>query len=182
MRANQGKSVPITILREKRLQTLTLQVDSKKKSEVDFDELFSDGDCPLVAFAEPGVVLDLQQVEQFRDAFNGQNFGIDPKELEQMKQQMDQFNKEFNADGFKFDPKQMDELKRQMEQFRQNFKPEDFKFDQQQMNELKEMMENSREFQIPAFTEQQREEMKRRMDELKRQLEEMQSLGQHHMV
>jgi S1-C subfamily serine protease len=31
MRANQGKAVPITILREKRMQTLTLQVDSKKK-------------------------------------------------------------------------------------------------------------------------------------------------------
>jgi hypothetical protein len=76
----------------------------------------------------------------------------------------------------------MDELKQQMEQFRQNFKPEDFKFNQRQMNELKEMMENSRQFQIPAFSEQQREEMKRQMDELKRQLEEMQSLGLHHMV
>jgi len=50
------------------------------------------------------------------------------------------------------------------------------------MNDLKELMENSRRFQIPAFTEQQREEMKRQMDELRRQLEEMQSLGLHHIV
>jgi serine protease Do len=230
MRANQGKAVQVTILREKRQQTLTLQVDSKKKSELDFEELFPDGDCPLMAFADPDVMRDLAQnfsidasaahsmrdqaealqeqlkqwkdesgnihfeispqqaeefrgqVEQFRDAFKDRDFGVDPKELDQLKQQMQEFNKEFNADGFKFDPKQMDELKRQMEQFRQNFKPEDFKFNQQQMNELKEMMENSRQFQIPAFSEQQREEMKRQMDELKRQLEEMQSLGLHHMV
>lgn len=230
MRANQGKAVQITILREKRQQTLTLQVDSKKKSELDFEELFPDGDCPLMAFADPDVMRDLaqnfssdasaaqsmrdqgealqdqlkqwkddsgnfhfevspqqaeefrKQAEQFRDAFKDRNFGIDPKELDKLKQQMQEFNKEFNADGFKFDPKQMDEFRRQMEQFRQNFKPEDFKFNEQQMNELKEMMENSRRFQTPAFSEQQREEMKRQMDELKRQLEEMQVIDLHHMV
>jgi membrane-associated protease RseP (regulator of RpoE activity) len=168
MRANQGKAVQITILREKRMQTLTLQVDSKKKSEVDFEEFFPDGDGLLMAFAEPGLMPD--QAEALQD------------QLDQMKQQMQEFDKNFNADGFKFDPKQMDEFKRQMEQFRQDFNPEDFKFNQQQMNDLKELMENSRRFQIPAFTEQQREEMKRQMDELRRQLEEMQSLGLHHIV
>jgi membrane-associated protease RseP (regulator of RpoE activity) len=155
MRANQGKAVQITILREKRMQTLTLQVDSKKKSEVDFEEFFPDGDGSLMAFADPDLMRDLaqnfsidessaqsmrdqaeafrRQAEEFRDAFKDRNFGIDPKQFDQMKQQMQEFNKNFNADGFKFDPKQMDEFKRQM-------------------------------------------------DELKRQLEEMQSGGSHHMV
>lgn len=36
MRANQGKAVPVTILRDKKQQTLTLQVDSKKKGKSGF--------------------------------------------------------------------------------------------------------------------------------------------------
>ena len=59
MRANQGKAVQVTILRDKKQQTLTLQVDSKKKSELDFEELFPDSECPLMAFADPDVMRDL---------------------------------------------------------------------------------------------------------------------------
>ena len=62
MRANQGKAVQITILREKRMQTLTLQVDSEEeKSELDFEELFPDGEGSLMAFADPDVMRDLAQ-------------------------------------------------------------------------------------------------------------------------
>jgi len=43
-------------------------------------------------------------------------------------------------------------------------------------------MENSGQIQIPTFTEQQREEGKRQMDQLKRQMEEMQALGFGHLV
>jgi serine protease Do len=178
MRTNQGKAVQVTVLRDKKPTTLTLQVDSKKKSELDFDGVFPDGDCPLMAFADPDVVRDLQQhldldgsavqsmreqgealkdqlnqwqhqsggmyfevtpqqaeefrkqAEEFRDAFNGQNFGgqnfaIDPKQMEEMHRQMEQFNKQFfGADSFKFDQKQMDELNHEMREFQQAFPPQ----------------------------------------------------------
>ncbi len=147
MRTNQGKAVQITILRDKKQTTLTLQVDSKKKSELEFHELLPDGPCPLMAFADPDVALDLQrqldlddsavqsmrdqgealrdQGEEFRDAFKGQNFGIDPNQMEELHQQMEQFNKQFfGSDSFKFDQNQMDELNKQMRDFQQTFPPQ----------------------------------------------------------
>jgi hypothetical protein len=98
----------VTILRDKKQQTLTLQVDSKhKQGELLFEELCPAGNGALVA-------------------------EIDPKQMEQLKQQMEQFRKSFKAEDFKVDPKQMEELKRQMEEFRKNFKLEDFQRDPMQ--------------------------------------------------
>jgi serine protease Do len=178
MRANQGKAVQITILREKRLQTLTLQVDSKKKSELDFEEFFPDSDCPLMAFADPEVMQDLaghfdldesavqsmrdqadalqDQLKQWKDESGNYHFEVSPQQAEEFRKQAEEFRDAFKSQDFGVDPKQLDQMKKQMEQFQQNFKLEDFKFDQQQM--------------------------KRHMDELKRQIEEMQVLGLHHMV
>ncbi len=178
MRANQGKAVQITILREKRLQTLTLQVDSKKKSELDFEEFFPDSDCPLMAFADPEVMQDLagyldldesavqsmrdqaealqDQLKQWKDESGNYHFEVSPQQAEEFRKQAEEFRDAFKSQDFGVDPKQLDQMKKQMEQFQQNFKLEDFKFDQQQM--------------------------KRQMDELKRQIEEMQVLGLHHMV
>ena len=39
LHANQGKPVPVTILRDRKQQTVTLQVDSKHHSKVDFNEV-----------------------------------------------------------------------------------------------------------------------------------------------
>jgi membrane-associated protease RseP (regulator of RpoE activity) len=108
LRSNAGKPVQVTILRDKKQQTLTLQVDSKhKQGELLFEELCPAGNGALVA-------------------------EIDPKQMEQLKQQMEQFRKSFKAEDFKVDPKQMEELKRQMEEFRKNFKLEDFQRDPMQ--------------------------------------------------
>jgi hypothetical protein len=98
MRANQGKAVQVTILRDKRQQTLTLQVDSKKKSEVElpgdfpFHQFLPDGPSPLVAFADPGVVMDLH-----KDAFSGQ--------MEDLNKRMKNFSEGFQP-TFKIDPAQ----------------------------------------------------------------------------
>jgi hypothetical protein len=224
MRTNQGKAVQVTVLRDKKQTTLTLQVDSKKKSELEFEELLPDGPCPLMAFADPDVLLDLQQHlvlddsemqsmrdqgealrdqldqwqdqaggmhfeitpqqaeefrrqgEEFRDAFQGQNFGIDPKQMEELQQQMQQFNKQFfGGDSFKFDQKQMDQLNQEMEQFHQNFRAQDFKVDRKLLDQLHQT-------QTPKIDEKMREEMKRQMDQLKRQIEEMQTLSFGHLV
>ena len=228
MRANQGKSVQVTILRDRKQQTLSLQVDSKKKSELDLEEMFPDGDGPLMAFADPGGLLDLtpgmpvdesaaqsmrdqaqalkdqmeqwkdqsgdlpveicpqqaeefrKQAEQLRDALKDKNFGIDQKQLDHLHQQMQEFSKGFNADQFKIDQKQLHELNKQMEQFGQNLKPEDFKLDQQLLGQ--QLLNQLHQMQEPTFDEKMREEMKRQMDQLKRQMEEMQALGFDHLV
>jgi uncharacterized membrane protein (DUF106 family) len=64
-------------------------------------------------------------MEQFREEFDGQNFQIDEKQLEELKKQMEEWKKNFKPEDFKIDPKQMDEfrremnkLQRQMEEFR----------------------------------------------------------------
>jgi membrane-associated protease RseP (regulator of RpoE activity) len=93
LRANQGKPVQVTILRDKKQQTVTLQVDSKHRGEMEIKDLFPGGEYPLVA-------------------------GIDPAELDQLKQQMEEFRKSFKAEDFKLDPKQMDELKQEMDQLK----------------------------------------------------------------
>jgi hypothetical protein len=53
MRANQGKSVALIVLRDKKQVTLTLQVDSKKKGELEFHQFLPDGPCPQMAFVDP---------------------------------------------------------------------------------------------------------------------------------
>ena len=197
MRANQGKAVQVTILRDKRQQTLTLQVDSKKKSELDFEELFPDSECPLMAFADPDVLRDLaghqdidesaaqsmrdqaealkDQLGQWQDDSGSYHFEVTPQQAEEFRKQAEQFRDAFKDQNFGIDQKQMDELKKQMEQFRQDFKPEDFKFDQKLLEQLHQM-------QAPTFDEQMREQLKQQMDQLKRQMEEMQALGFDHMV
>ena len=91
LRANRGKPVQVTVMRAKKQQTLTLQVDSKRHGEL--RELFPEGAPSLVA-------------------------EIDPKQMEQLKQQIEEFRKGFRVEDFKIDPKQMDELRQQMEQLK----------------------------------------------------------------
>jgi membrane-associated protease RseP (regulator of RpoE activity) len=49
LHSNQGKTVQVTVLRERKQQTLTLQVDSKRHGELEFEELFPEGDSSLMA-------------------------------------------------------------------------------------------------------------------------------------
>src|SRR5206468_2497348 len=107
MRSNQGKTVAVTVLRDKKQQTLTLLVDSKKKGEVEFDGVFGDEDGSLLAFAGPEAAENLfadqsmademrKQAEQFRNQFNDQSFGIDPKHTDELTNQMQQWSHTFD--------------------------------------------------------------------------------------
>ena len=200
MRANQGKSVAVTILRDKKQQTLTLEVDSKRKGEIEFYELLPDGPCPLMAFADNDAARDLtdhlqidesavqsmrnqaealeDQIEQWKNQSGEFRFGVTPEQAEEFRKQAEQFRDAFKDKNFGIDQKQMDELKKQMEQFRHSFDANQFKLDQKQMDEMKKQMEQFHHFQAPGFDEQ----MKEQMDQLKRQMEEMRALGFDHLV
>ena len=156
LRSNQGKPVQVTILRDKKQQTLTLQVDSKHKTgSLEMEELFPGGDCPLVAELDPnaGQIFDLDeqtvkalrdQAEALRDGMNIDDFKVDPKQMDELKKQMEQFPKSFKADDFKIDPQLTEQMRKQAEQLRDQLKGDDFKLDQKQMEELKQQMEEFR--------------------------------------
>ncbi len=158
LRSNQGKPVQVTILRDRKQQTLMLQVDSKHKTgELEMEELFPDGPCALTAELDTDAMKAFAQQESaeaakalsdqartLRDQLKLDDFKIDPKQMEELKRQMDEFGKGLKLDDLKIDPKQMEELKQQMDEFRKSFKPEDFKIDPKQMDELKRQMERFR--------------------------------------
>ena len=163
LRANQGKQVQVTILRDKKQQTINLQVDSKHKSEMDFEEIFPSSECPLMASVDPefaeqwanSFAVDgsaLQALGErnkallddfaFRDNFSGENFRFDPKELDQLKQQMEEFQhnfkmKDFDFKNFGIDPRQMEEFNKEMKELNQTL-PDQFNL---QMDQFKLQMD-----------------------------------------
>ena len=163
LRSNQGKPVQVTILRDRKQQTLTLQVDSKHR-HAELEDLFPEGDCPLVAELDPEFAAQMaqqfavdsdktaQQMQEFQKQLQQQlgskDFGISPKEAEELQQLAEQLRDSLKSQGFQFDQKQMDEFKQQMEQFRKDFNPEDFKLDPKQMEQFKQQME---EMQVQGF-------------------------------
>jgi serine protease Do len=154
LRANQGKPVQVTILRDRKQQIINLQVDSKHKSEVDYQDLFPgllpDGPCPLLAELDPAWGADAAAAETFR-------------------QQMEQFRQDLKADDFKIDPKQMDELEKQMEQFRQGFKVDEFEVNPKDMEQFGKDMERLKH----KFDQKPGDEMKRQMEQFQKQMQDM---------
>jgi hypothetical protein len=170
LRANQNKPVQVTILRDRRQQTVTLQVDSKRhRSEL--EDLFPDSESPLMAALDPEAAAQMAQ----------QTFSVSPEQAEQferhLQQQAQRLQQELNDKNLKLDQQQLDQLKQQMQQFQQNLKPEAFKFDQKLVDQLGKTW-NIYEFNsAPDFNQRMREQMKVRIQQLKRQLEEMQAQG-----
>jgi membrane-associated protease RseP (regulator of RpoE activity) len=125
LRANQGKPVQVTILRDRKLQIINLQVDSKHKSAVDYQDLFPgllpDGPCPLLAELDPAWGADATAA------------------AETFRQQMEQFDQSMKSFDFNFDQKQLDEMKRQMDEMRKSL-PELFQFNKQQMEQFQEQI------------------------------------------
>jgi membrane-associated protease RseP (regulator of RpoE activity) len=166
LRANQGKPVQVTVLRDRKQQTLLLQVDSKRHSELEMEDLFPAGDGAELAWMGPefnqGFVFDesdalelRDQAEALRSQLKGvEQFRLSPEQAQQIRKQAEELSKNFKAEDFKLDAKEMDELKQQLEEFRKNFKAEDFKIDPKMMDQLKQQME-----------------------QLKRQMEEMKAPG-----
>ena len=134
LQANQGKPVQVTILRDKKQQTVTLQVDSKHHSEMEFQDLFPVGECSLLAQIDLDSIRDLAQefagkyaaaaealrgqAEALRDTLKAG--GVEGLGLS--KEQADNLRESFKAEDFKIDPQQMEEFKRQMDEFRLEMK------------------------------------------------------------
>lgn len=158
--ANQGKPVQVTILRDKKQQTLTLQVDSKhQKGALNRENLFAPGDQDLMAQlgtgideqlvqeisaqAEAAVQAARAQVEALRDQAQTMHRTLSPEAVAQLRKQAEQLREDMNA--FQADPKQMKEMRQQMDEFRKNFNPNQFKIDSKQMQELRRQMEEFRQ-------------------------------------
>jgi len=181
LRANQGKAVQVTILRDRKQQTLTLQVDSKHKTgELEMEELFPSGDCSMLAelesepvqlFAQDGQAAasaPREQAQTVQDQMK--QFQVTPEQAEKLRQEAEKLREQFNMNNFKIDPKQMDDLKQQMDQFQQDFKAEDFQFDAQQAEQLRKQALDLRD-QLKI------DDLKidpKQMDDLKQQMDQFQ--------
>jgi len=140
LRANQGKPVTVTILRDKKQQTLTLQVDSSKHKTgaLEMEELFPAADSEALAELSPDALklfadqsaADMDQLRDQAQVLKDQTekmpkIEVDPNIAEDPRKQAEQFKDAFKAnafksdglelDNFKIDQKQLDELKKQME-------------------------------------------------------------------
>jgi serine protease Do len=170
LRANQNKPVAVTILRDRKQQTVTLQVDSKHRRSA-LEDLFPDSDCPLMAALDPEIALQLAQ-----------QLAGDDSAMQSMRDQAESLRDQSNRMQFQISPERAEQFRKQLEEQAQRFR-ENFRLDQQQIDELKKQMDQFKhDFQSPELQQKLQDEMKRQMDQLKRQLEEMQAQGFDHMV
>ncbi len=153
LHANQGKPVQVTILRDKKQQTVTLQVDSKHHGELEIEDLFPGGECPQVAEIDSNFARDLagdfaekyaaaaEALGQKLKAGGMEGFSLSPEQTQEIRKQAEELSESIKAGELKMDRQKLDQLKLQMEELRKSFKAEDFKIDPQQMREFKDQMQ-----------------------------------------
>jgi len=117
LRSNEGKPVQVTILRDRKQQTLTLQVDSKHRSALDMEDIFGSGDDTIVAEEMPSVDSDVlqalaAQADALSQQLDGTQFQLDQKQVDELRKQMELFRNQFND-------QQMKQLQNDMQQFQQ---------------------------------------------------------------
>jgi serine protease Do len=119
LHANQGKPVQVTILRDKKQQTVTLQVDSKRHGEMEYKDIFPGDNCTQIAEVDP----ESAQVfiwrdgpgEELREKLGAMQM-IGPEQSEEMRKQAEKLRESLKDQNFKIDPKQMEQMKQQMEE------------------------------------------------------------------
>lgn len=175
LRSNVGKQVQVTILRDKKQQTLNLQVDSKHHSELEWFDVFGDGDPALVAEndlvmpdalkAQADAAAAQAQLQSQVDAQAQAN----EKLRKQTESQADALRNQIQSQVQGLSEQRAEELRKQAEQIakqaeqlRQDINPDQFKIDPRQMQELQQQME---QFKIDP---KQMQELQQQMDELKK--------------
>jgi C-terminal processing protease CtpA/Prc len=200
LRSNQGKPVQVTVLRDRKQQVLTLQVDSKHHGELEWEQVFPGEDSPMVALLDPSCNLaDSQAAEQLQqqaEALRGQIDGMVKSEIdvktsaqiaEQMRRQAEELKKQMQ--NFKVDPKALDQLQQEMKDFKVDPKAlnllnpdhllspdmENFKVDPQMLDEMKRQMQDfQKNFKPEDFKvdPKQMEELKRQMEQMKKDMQD----------
>ncbi len=159
LRSNVGKPVQVTILRDKKQQTLTLQVDSKHRSAVEFEDLFDPGAEMIVAQASPISDSDLAQAlaaeaqaaseaaraqaDAIANQMGDMRLQLGPDQAEQLRKQAERLGE--SLQNFKVSPEQMDQLRRQSEKLRQQMDQFRKSFSQDQMKQLQQQIEKFRQ-------------------------------------
>jgi hypothetical protein len=182
LRSNQGKPVQVTILRDKKQQTLTLQVDSKHRGAVEYQDLFSGDDGSLLAEVTPQfdsrfmeelsaqaraeAAAAAAQADALRRQMENLRLQIGPEQAEQLRQQAEKLRDSMK--DFKIDPQQMEQLQKQMEQLGQRFNSNGLKIDPKQMEQFRRQMEEFRK----NFNQEQMKQLQQQMEQFRRQMEE----------
>jgi serine protease Do len=98
LHANQGKSVQVTVLRDRKQQTLSLQVDSKRHGRLNNQSICPPEDCGLVAGIDPELARNaLAAAEALRQQANSMRFAISPEHAEQLRQQAEKLRGSLTA-------------------------------------------------------------------------------------
>jgi serine protease Do len=193
LRSNVGKPVQVTILRDKKQQTLSLQVDSKHRGALQEDDLFNpDGGAvfaqvsPLFDFDFPEA-LSAQAAADANAAAEAARAQADAlrelgnMHLQMSQEQMDQLRRQTeklreSMKDFKFDPEQMKALEQNAEKLRESMK--DFKIDPQQMEQFRHEMQ---EFQ-KNFDSEQMKQFQQKMEQFRQQMQQWQDRNCWHCV
>ena len=183
LRSNQGKQVQVTIMRNKKQQTVTLQVDSKHRGALELDDLFANGEVPQLADLEsaldPAMLQALaaqaqaeadaaaaqarQQAEALRKQMENMHLQISQEQMDKLRESMK--NSQFDAEQMR------QQLEQQMEQFRKSF-------NEDQMKQLQQQMEQFRK----SFNEEQMKQLQQQMQRFKQQMEEWREQSEGHFV
>jgi membrane-associated protease RseP (regulator of RpoE activity) len=189
LRSNQGKQVQVTILRDKKQQTLNLQVDSKHRGALEFDDLFANGELPQLAGLEPALDPEMlralaaqaqadadaaaaqaqQQAGAIRKQMEDMHPQIDSAQADELRRQAEKLRESMKE--FQIDPQQMQQLQQQMENFRRNFNEKQMKQFQQQMDRFRK-----------SFNEEQMKQIERQMERFRQQMEQWREPGEGHFV
>jgi len=195
LRSNQGKPVAITILRDRRQQTLTLQVDSKHH-HAELEDLFPDGSCPVIAELDPEYATQFAELfagdadaprrqmeelgKQLKDQLGSGNSWMSPEQQKELEKQAEKFRDELKGQGFPFDQNEMDKLRQQMDEFGNSFAPEQFKVDPKAEEELRRQMQQFQ--QNFKMDPKQMEEFRHQEEQFRQQLEQMLAPAPDHFV
>ena len=194
LRSNVGKPVQVTVLRDKKQQMLTLQVDSKHRGALEYEDLFGSGNDAVVAEISPlfdsgfAQALSAQaaadanaaataaqaQADALSQQLGGMHFGISREQADQLRQQTEKLRESMK--DFKIDPEQMEQIHQQTEKLRESMK--DLNIDPQQMDQLRQQMEEFRK----EFNAEQMKQFQRQMEQFRRQMEQWQKQSCEHCV
>jgi serine protease Do len=148
LRSNVGKPVQVTILRDKKQQTVTLQVDSRHRGALDMEDIFGAGDDLIVAEADSlddsdmaeALAAEAQaQADALGQQFDGMRFQLDQKQIDRLRDEAEKLGQSMK--DLKLDPKQKEELNRQMELLRKQLSGPQMKQFEQEMQQFRRQMQ-----------------------------------------